>query len=279
MKDRPLIALTPLFVMRLPAVFLSHGAPTLAVEEGSERARGPSSRGSCRGRDSILAVSAHWDTRRAGGERGARPETIHDFFGFPRELYEQRYPPPGAPALAGEVARSCTSRASHCAIDPARGLDHGAWVPLKWMYPEADIPGHAALGAIAARHRAPSDAWAARIAALRDESVLVLASGGIVHNLRDLEWHAEGHARGEQLGARLQRVDRRPRGGRQRGRARRVPRHGPQARCAATPPRSISIRSSWAWAPGHARASPSARVRPGLAGNGRLRIQRTLSSL
>lgn len=177
--------------MKFPAVFLSHGAPTLAVEDGSDtRAWADLARELPRP-DSILVISAHWDTDMPAVSAVERPETIHDFFGFPRELYQQRYAAPGAPALAADVARRLESAGLECAIDPARGLDHGAWVPLKWMYPAADIPvtqlsvqSHRGTGHHVQVGRA--------LAGLRDENVLVLASGGIVHNLRDLEWHMKG---------------------------------------------------------------------------------------
>jgi 4,5-DOPA dioxygenase extradiol len=177
--------------MRFPAVFLSHGAPTLAIEDVSEtRAWAALAAELPRPRE-ILVVSAHWDTPGPSVSAAARPGTIHDFFGFPRQLYEQRYEPPGAPALAERV-RACLSKAGlSCAVDPGRGLDHGAWVPLKWMYPGADIPATqlAVQSREGPRHH---HALGRAIASLRDEDVLILASGGIVHNLRELEWHLRG---------------------------------------------------------------------------------------
>lgn len=177
--------------MRMPTVFLSHGAPTLAVEDGSDtRAWAALARELPRPRE-ILVVSAHWDTNEPAVGSVARPETIHDFFGFPRELYEQRYPAPGAPGLAERVAQHLQGTDLGCSVDPQRGLDHGAWVPLKWMYPEADIPT-AQLSVQSHRGPRHHHALGRAIAHLRDEEVLVLASGGIVHNLRELEWHLRG---------------------------------------------------------------------------------------
>ena len=177
--------------MTIPAIFLSHGAPTLAVDEGHEtRAWGELASTLPRPK-SILAVSAHWDTRDPEVSAAPRPETIHDFSGFPRELYEQRYPAPGAAELASRVQALLQQAGIACKVDPARGLDHGAWVPLKWMYPKADIP---VTQLSVQSHRGPAHhlKLGEAIAALRDENVLVLATGGIVHNLRDLEWDKRG---------------------------------------------------------------------------------------
>src|SRR5437762_9366999 len=125
---------------RLPAIFLSHGAPTLAIEDGSDTRAWAQLADELPRPEAILVVSAHWDTEGAAVSAAAHPETIHDFFGFPRELYTQRYAAPGAPELAGRVQKALAAAGIECAVDVERGLDHGAWVPLKWMYPAADIP-------------------------------------------------------------------------------------------------------------------------------------------
>jgi 4,5-DOPA dioxygenase extradiol len=177
--------------MKLPAIFLSHGAPTLAVEDGSDTQAWAQLANELPRPESILVVSAHWDTDGPAVSTAPRPETIHDFFGFPRELYEQRYPAPGAPALAKEVARRVELAGLICDIDAERGLDHGAWVPLKWMYPQADIPV-TQLSVQSRRGTRHHYELGRALAAFRDEGTLVLASGGIVHNLRDLEWHLRG---------------------------------------------------------------------------------------
>jgi 4,5-DOPA dioxygenase extradiol len=121
----------------------------------------------------------------------AKPETIHDFYGFPPQLYEQRYPATGAPVLAARVAQHLSAAGLACNVDAGRGLDHGAWVPLKWMYPQADIPV-TQLSVQSRRGPKHHHALGHALAALRDEGVLVLGSGGIVHNLRELEWHLRG---------------------------------------------------------------------------------------
>jgi 4,5-DOPA dioxygenase extradiol len=176
--------------MKFPAVFLSHGAPTLAVEDGTDtQAWAQLARNLGRPR-SILVVSAHWDTAVPVASSAAAPETIYDFTGFPRELYAQRYPAPGAPALAADAVRLLAAAAIPAEIDPQRGLDHGAWVPLKWMYPGADIPV-TQLSVQSRRGPRHHVELGRALAPLRDEGVLILASGGIVHNLRDLDWHAK----------------------------------------------------------------------------------------
>ena len=119
--------------MRLPAVFLSHGAPTLAVEDVSDTRAWAALADELPKPREILVVSAHWDTAEPVVSSAPRPETIHDFYGFPRSLYEQRYAAPGAPVLAAKAAERLQAAGLACSVDASRGLDHGAWVPLKWM--------------------------------------------------------------------------------------------------------------------------------------------------
>lgn len=162
-----------------PSVFVSHGAPTLIIENGPGR-QFLAGLGERLGKPSaVLAVSAHWCTRGVAVSGATAPETVHDFYGFPRALYEMRYPAPGAPGLADRV-RALTG----AAIDPDQGLDHGAWVPMMLMYPGADIPV-AQLSVQPERDAAAHVALGRALAALRDEGVLILASGGAVHNLRE----------------------------------------------------------------------------------------------
>jgi 4,5-DOPA dioxygenase extradiol len=175
--------------MTLPALFLSHGAPTLAVEETAEtRAWAKLAAELPRPRE-ILAVSAHWDTESPEVSAAPNPRTIHDFHGFPKALYEQHYDAPGAPDLAKAAAKLLAHAGIACAIDPQRGLDHGAWVPLKWMYPKADIPV-TQLSVQSHRGARHHYGLGQALAPLRDDGVLVLCSGGIVHNLREIQWQS-----------------------------------------------------------------------------------------
>ena len=135
--------------------------------------------------EAILMVSAHWDTERPAVSGAGRPETIHDFYGFPPALYQLRYPAPGAPELAKRVTGLLGGQGYTADIDPARGLDHGAWTPLILAYPEADIP--VAQFSIQS-HLGPEHhvRIGEALRPLRDEGVLIFASGGATHNLREL---------------------------------------------------------------------------------------------
>ena len=178
---------------RQAALFLSHGSPMHAIA-ASDAARAWSAYGQQTPRPrAVLMVSAHWDTGLAMLSGARAPETIHDFGGFPEELYRIRYPAPGAPELA-ERARVLLKAAGIAAgIDGSRGLDHGAWVPLRHLYPEADVPVvqlsvQSGLGA--RQHWALGRA----LSSLRDEGVLIIASGHMTHNLRDYFYSGGGRA-------------------------------------------------------------------------------------
>ena len=165
-----------------PSVFVSHGAPTIAAEEVPVTAF-LKELGESLGRPSAaLCVSAHWETDAPSVLGAARPETIHDFYGFPEPLYRLRYPAPGAPDLARRVVTLLADRDMPCAVSAGRGLDHGAWIPLMLMYPKADVP-------VTQLSIQPDAGPAAHLALgraltpLRREGVVVLASGGAVHNL------------------------------------------------------------------------------------------------
>ncbi|MEO8740385.1 MAG: class III extradiol ring-cleavage dioxygenase [Casimicrobiaceae bacterium] len=168
----------------LPTLFLSHGSPMHAVKAGAAgRAWAELGRTLPRPR-ALLVASAHWETSVPMLTGNAKPQTIHDFGGFPEELYGEQYPAPGAPALAAEVVALLKRAEIAAGIDGCRGLDHGTWVPLKWMYPDHSIPVvqlslQPELGT--AHHLRLGRA----LAPLADDGVLIIGSGHTTHNLRD----------------------------------------------------------------------------------------------
>lgn len=169
----------------LPSLFVSHGSPMLALDPGAAGAFWAELGKSLPRPAAVLAVSAHWMTTAPALSRAERPTTIHDFYGFPEPLYRLSYEPPGAPALADRAAALLEAAELAPALDPARGLDHGAWVPLRSIYPEADVP----VTQLSIQPRRDAR-WHFKLgealAPLRQENILILATGGAVHNLRDL---------------------------------------------------------------------------------------------
>lgn len=169
----------------MPAVFVSHGSPTLPLDDIPARAF-LGSLGTTLGKPrAVVAVSAHTIGRRTVVCSASRMKAVHDFRGFPEALYRLRYAPPGDPVLAGRVV-SLLAGAGVDASGPldADGLDHGIWVPLLLAYPDADIPVVVVsldAGLDAAHHLAVGRA----LSPLRDEGVLVLASGAATHNLAE----------------------------------------------------------------------------------------------
>ncbi len=125
---------------RQPALFVSHGAPTLALEPGPTRTFLAQLGTELEQPKAILVISAHWETASPAVSAVVKPETIHDFGGFPDELYRMRYAAPGAPDLARRSVQLLAAAGLSAAAVPDRGLDHGAWVPLMLMFPRADIP-------------------------------------------------------------------------------------------------------------------------------------------
>jgi 4,5-DOPA dioxygenase extradiol len=166
--------------MPLPTIFVSHGSPTLILEDVPARAFLASLGQLLPRPKAIVAVSAHWDTDVPAVSLARKPETIHDFYGFPEALYRLRYAAPGAPELAERVAK--LTGAAH---DPHRGLDHGAWVPAMLGWPAADIPIFQ-LSVQPQESPAHHIALGRKLASLREEGILVMGSGSATHNLRAL---------------------------------------------------------------------------------------------
>jgi len=171
-----------------PVLFVSHGAPTLALDGGAWGAALRTWAGTLEGVKAIVLVSAHWE--QAGPVRvmaAAQPGTMHDFGGFPEALYQMQYPAPGQPELAARVAGLLRAGGLEAELDPSRPLDHGAWVPLRAAFPEARIP--VVQVSLPARRSPQLLAELGRLLSpLREEGVLLVGSGGIVHNLRLLDW-------------------------------------------------------------------------------------------
>ncbi|MBK7898465.1 MAG: dioxygenase [Azonexus sp.] len=168
----------------LPALFVPHGAPTLALEPGAAGAALTRFAATLPRPRAIVVVSAHWQAERPTVGYAEAPETLHDFHGFPPELYRLRYPARGDQAVTSAVLRALQEAGLQAASEPDRGLDHGAWTPLMLMYPEADIPV-VPLSLLGGRGAREHLALGRALRGLLDQGVLILASGNLTHNLAD----------------------------------------------------------------------------------------------
>jgi len=168
----------------MPSLFVSHGAPSYAMEPGLAGAQLGALGLTLDRPRAIVVVSPHWMTRGVAISAAAQPETIHDFGGFPRALYGLRYPAPGAPALALQIQRQFASCGIQVQLDERRGLDHGAWVPLLHLFPQADIPTVQVSLPFNADEAGAFDLGRA-LAPLAHEGVLVIGSGSLTHNLHE----------------------------------------------------------------------------------------------
>jgi 4,5-DOPA dioxygenase extradiol len=176
---------------RTPVLFVSHGAPTFAIEPGrlgpqltaaGERLPRPKA---------VLVVSPHWMTRGVRVATTARPATVHDFGGFDPALYRIEYPAPGHPALAARTVQLLRDAGWPAEADAAQGLDHGTWVPIRFLYPEADVPVfQVSLPAGIGSQQAYALGQALR--PLREEGVLVVGSGSLTHNLYEFRQYEDG---------------------------------------------------------------------------------------
>ena len=177
---------------RTPVLFVSHGSPMFALDPGTTgpalsawvqaHAPAPTLQG-------IVIMSPHWMTRGIGVMSTPEPETWHDFGGFPEALYQLQYPAKGDPELARRVLALLQAADLPCGEDPERPYDHGAWIPMRQMYPQADVPvvqlslpAHVPTSVIYAMGQA--------LAPLREQGILLIGSGGMTHNLRELRREA-----------------------------------------------------------------------------------------
>ena len=178
----------------MPSLFVSHGAPTFGIDPGQAGAQ-LSELGQLLGQpQAIVVVSPHWMTRSVEITATERPETIHDFGGFPRALYELQYLAPGSPALALQIQQQLAASGIPVRIDTRRGLDHGAWVPLLHLYPDANIPTlQVSLPFDTDEQSAFKLGEALR--PLGQEGMLIIGSGSLTHNLYEFRMsETEGDA-------------------------------------------------------------------------------------
>jgi len=170
--------------MKTPTIFVAHGAPPLLddprwMEELNAWA------GALPAPEAVLMLSAHWEERPITLGATTTVPLVYDFYGFPKRYYEQRYPAPGAPALASRIHKTLEP-IERVVDEPGRGLDHGAYVPLVAMYPQADVPTLQV--SLPSMDPAELFALGRKLAPLRDEGVLIVGSGFLTHNLRAMDF-------------------------------------------------------------------------------------------
>lgn len=174
-------------IQTLPGLFISHGSPMLALN--------PEQVGPALHRLSlnlpkpkaIVVMSAHWESNALEVNTGIRPETWHDFRGFPEELYDIRYPAPGDPEIAEQILNLLANAQISAHANSTRPRDHGVWMPLLHMYPDADIP---VIEISLPMNMSSEEIFniGKALAPLRDQQILLIGSGSITHNLRELSW-------------------------------------------------------------------------------------------
>lgn len=170
----------------MPVLFVGHGSPMYAIEDNEFVQAWRNLGDTLPKPKAIIAVSAHWETRGTQVTAMKQPTTIHDFGGFPRALYDVQYPAPGSPELAKETIE--TIKSTQIGADEKWGLDHGTWSVISRIYPKADIP---VIQLSLDYHKTPREHYelAKELASFRDKGVLIVGSGNIVHNLRQVSWN------------------------------------------------------------------------------------------
>ncbi len=170
---------------KMPVLFLGHGSPMNAIEENEFVTGFRNVAREIPKPNAILCVSAHWETRGTMVTAMEHPVTIHDFGGFPKELYDVQYPAPGSPELAKETKELV--KKAEVKLDEKWGLDHGAWSVIKHLYPKADVP---VIQMSLDYYQGPQYHYelAKELASLRNKGVLIIGSGNMVHNLRMVAW-------------------------------------------------------------------------------------------
>lgn len=172
-----------------PVFFISHGAPTFALEPGTLGARLQAHGQQLTDVKAVLVVSPHWQTRDVQVMTTAQPSTMHDFGGFPAALYKLQYPASGQPDIALEAARLLSEAGFATSTDDQRGLDHGAWVPLMHLLPAAHVPVFQ-VSMPRSLNAAQALQFGQALAPLRNQGVVILASGSMTHNLYEFSPYA-----------------------------------------------------------------------------------------
>lgn len=170
---------------RMPLLFIGHGSPMNAIEKSVYSEGMKSIAKQLSTPKAVLFISAHWETRGTFVTAMPHPKTIHDFGGFPRALYEVQYPAPGSPELAQRVQQLVHS--VRIELNDDWGLDHGCWSVMKYIFPKADVP----IVELSLDYTKPASfhyELAKELLPLRDEGILIIASGNIIHNLREIDW-------------------------------------------------------------------------------------------
>lgn len=171
---------------KMPVLFLGHGSPMNAIEENEFVAGFRTIAKDIPKPNAILCISAHWETKGTYVTAMQHPPTIHDFSGFPKELFAVQYPAPGSPDLAKATQSLITT--TEVGLDDKWGLDHGAWSVIKHLYPNADVP---IIQMSIDYSKSPQYHYelAQQIQSLREKGILIIGSGNMVHNLGKVEWH------------------------------------------------------------------------------------------